>query len=332
MQCWHTKNSVLKEKIMKVNNLLNQTFGRLTVLSKAANPMTRKGDTAAYWNCLCSCGKICVIRGYSLKTGKTQSCGCLKLEAPHLIPFSLPKYPSIEVAARKAWRSRYTDLPFDIFCELAQKSCFYCGELYCLQRESIRKDPAIFYYNTLDRIDSSLGHIVGNVVPSCLICNCAKLDRSMSEFMDHISRLVKNINRISPEDYRKQTTLVDSSILLKPEKYLKYSLITHVRCAFYPTYTDGDISIDLFYQLASSNCYYCGIQPQNRRSKDNLFLYNGLDRVDSNFTHNYDNVIPCCKYCNFAKSDLTMQEFDDWIIRLKNHQATNKLEIISTPF
>jgi len=33
---------------MKPNNLLNQKFGRLTVLERADNPGTRKNDTAAY--------------------------------------------------------------------------------------------------------------------------------------------------------------------------------------------------------------------------------------------------------------------------------------------
>lgn len=64
-----------------INNLLNKVFKRLIVIERTPNPGTRKNDTAAYWKCLCSCGNTAIIRGYSLTTDKTQSCGCLKLEA-----------------------------------------------------------------------------------------------------------------------------------------------------------------------------------------------------------------------------------------------------------
>lgn len=35
------------------------------------------------WNCLCSCGKEVVVRGSSLRTGKTKSCGCQKGKPTH---------------------------------------------------------------------------------------------------------------------------------------------------------------------------------------------------------------------------------------------------------
>jgi hypothetical protein len=322
----------------QIKNLVNQTFGYLTVLSQEPNlnPITCPLDV--YWNCLCKCGKMTTVKDFKLITGHKKSCGCLKHEPLHLAPFNSPKFSPEKSSARGPWRRRYTDLPFDVFFELAKKPCVYCGTLYCLERESNRKDSVIFKYNTLDRIDSSLGHIVGNVVPACLICNCAKLERSMSAFMDYISKL--NENRISPANYRQQTTLIDTSIMFQPEKYAWLSSIKHTL----RLYNDGDIKLEQFYRLASSNCYYCGMQPINKRNKSDkkstkyaretgVFLYNGLDRVDNNIpTHDYDNVVPCCKYCNTAKSELTMQEFDNWIIRLKNYQATNKLEIISTPF
>ena len=56
-------------------NLVGQVFGRLTVLEKVPN----KGKHT-YWKCRCSCGNLVEVRTNTLRTGQTQSCGCLKRE------------------------------------------------------------------------------------------------------------------------------------------------------------------------------------------------------------------------------------------------------------
>lgn len=62
----------------KPQNLLGQTFGRLTVLEKDIEASKKHGR--AYWLCQCSCGKQKTIAGLSLIRGATQSCGCLRNE------------------------------------------------------------------------------------------------------------------------------------------------------------------------------------------------------------------------------------------------------------
>lgn len=54
-------------------NLLNQTFGKLTVVKKS-----ERGGR--YWDCVCSCGGTLTTLSGSLKTGATSSCGCLRSE------------------------------------------------------------------------------------------------------------------------------------------------------------------------------------------------------------------------------------------------------------
>lgn len=58
-------------------DLTGKTFNRLTVL-KLADNNGRKGN--AYWECICVCGNTAEIKSYSLKSGATQSCGCLHKE------------------------------------------------------------------------------------------------------------------------------------------------------------------------------------------------------------------------------------------------------------
>ena len=55
--------------------LLNKRFGRLTVLKQTD---TVKGQTM--WLCKCDCGNTAVVRGTSLNTGATVSCGCFRNE------------------------------------------------------------------------------------------------------------------------------------------------------------------------------------------------------------------------------------------------------------
>ena len=62
----------------KRQNLIGQTFGRLTVLQK--DEIKSKEKHRAYWICQCSCGNIKTICGLSLIRLETQSCGCLRNE------------------------------------------------------------------------------------------------------------------------------------------------------------------------------------------------------------------------------------------------------------
>lgn len=57
-------------------NLIGQKFGRLTVIEQSKND--RLGNRQ--WLCKCDCGNTKIIRTHDLKTGKVQSCGCLRLE------------------------------------------------------------------------------------------------------------------------------------------------------------------------------------------------------------------------------------------------------------
>lgn len=61
---------------MRKIDLMNQTFGRLTVVGPAPNS---KGGQAR-WTCQCSCGQQKVAAASMLKCGNTKSCGCLSRE------------------------------------------------------------------------------------------------------------------------------------------------------------------------------------------------------------------------------------------------------------
>lgn len=55
-------------------------FGRLTVLNKDADRILPSGRRESMWLCKCDCGNIKSVRGASLVSGNTSSCGCLRRE------------------------------------------------------------------------------------------------------------------------------------------------------------------------------------------------------------------------------------------------------------
>ena len=60
---------------MKKLNLLNQKFGRLTVISQE---QSKYGKTI--WKCVCDCGNITTVTSTNLNCGRIKSCGCIRKE------------------------------------------------------------------------------------------------------------------------------------------------------------------------------------------------------------------------------------------------------------
>lgn len=93
------------------------------------------------------------------------------------------------------------------------------------------------------------------------------------------------------------------------------------------------LSDDDFRNLCKKSCYYCGSSPNQiigkqksntkNRSKisieNSLFKYNGLDRLDSKKGYIIDNVVPCCKTCNMAKSSMSVDQFLEWLVKVTSH-------------
>ena len=69
-----------------------------------------------------------------------------------------------------------------------------------------------------------------------------------------------------------------------------------------------DISRDDFDVLIQQDCHYCGAPPSNNWLSSG-FMYNGLDRVDSDGPYALKNVVPCCGRCNVAKGTMSQDEF-----------------------
>jgi hypothetical protein len=165
------------------SNLLDKRFGHVTVISEYPND----GEWVQ-WLCRCDCGKEVVRRAQNLIRGCGLSCGC---------SHGNRKYDPVKSSAMYIFKANYadTDMTIDQFMEISKRNCYYCD---CPPTNSYAsKSGAIFIYNGLDRVDSSLPHLLSNCVPCCNLCNKMKWDMSMEEF---ISRMKKVINHLSRRD------------------------------------------------------------------------------------------------------------------------------------
>jgi hypothetical protein len=82
---------------------------------------------------------------------------------------------------------------------------------------------------------------------------------------------------------------------------------------------DFMLTLEEFEILTSSQCFYCGNSPSSSvksTSKMTLsgsmhteYIYNGIDRVDSQKGYLTENCVPCCKVCNQMKMDFSQEFF-----------------------
>lgn len=75
------KNGAVKScgRCQLAENLTGQQFGKLTVLEREFNYVTKSGKKpkGAYWKCSCDCGGQITTLGTSLSQGLVTSCGCI---------------------------------------------------------------------------------------------------------------------------------------------------------------------------------------------------------------------------------------------------------------
>lgn len=66
--------------------------------------------------------------------------------------------------------------------------------------------------------------------------------------------------------------------------------------------------------LILSACHYCGCvgSMQTKSSTGDVLSRNGIDRLDNTRGYTRENSVACCKPCNQAKNDRTLEEFRIW--------------------
>lgn len=85
-----------------------------------------------------------------------------------------------------------------------------------------------------------------------------------------------------------------------------------------------DLTRDQVREITSSKCHYCGVEPSQIHKRKgingtSMYIYNGIDRKNNNLGYVIDNVVPCCKICNYAKNTMNYKEFLEWVSTVHKH-------------
>lgn len=171
----------------KLKNIIGNKYGRLTVIKM----LDEKGNRGQLkYLCKCECGKSHIVTGESLRSGKSKSCGCLKKEFIEKNKFkrnmdrenAMLKVQYSHIKRRNTSKGFVDIISFNDFCKLSMMKCYYCDaeysrvieDRYCEMKEKGKISDTILKINGLDRVDSSKGYTIDNVVPCCATCNTAK--------------------------------------------------------------------------------------------------------------------------------------------------------------
>lgn len=68
-----------------------------------------------------------------------------------------------------------------------------------------------------------------------------------------------------------------------------------------------NLTMEEFKIIVEANCHYCGREPH--MVKKGTITANGVDRVDNTRGYEVDNCVAACKWCNYWKKDMTVEDF-----------------------
>jgi len=156
----------------------------------------------------CDCGVEREVAYMNLKSGNSGSCGGCRRGQASLKPGTLWGSLFSMLRNRSSQYGRVCELSLDEFIYISLLPCAYCNTN---PYHKFHRRPTIFdgtkrvgricdrdnplVYSGIDRVDSSEGYSLGNVVPCCGFCNRAKDDWTLDEFIERLRRLGSSIDK-----------------------------------------------------------------------------------------------------------------------------------------
>lgn len=159
---------------------------------------------------------------------------------------------------------------------------------------------------------------------NCL-CDCGKTCVANGKYMRQGKK--RSCGCLRSEINKEKIKKVIAGNIL-PEGESAFNLLyASYRCAANNRDIEFAIEKPLFKELTQKNCFYCGKTPSVIYKPDLAsggFLYNGIDRRDNSQGYLDDNVVPCCKHCNWMKNafeeKLFLQHCENIVLYQRNKQ------------
>lgn len=207
--CSACRNIIAKTRVNEKFSIPDGTiFNKLTVLQEVAPLKTENGSRKRY-SVKCSCGKEFITTGTSLKRGRITECSsCAYQKRPQSSQVLSQEERMFTKTILNSCKQRNitNSLTSSDYITLATQNCHYCGTPpNNLAPRLTRHNEQPIAVHGLDRIDSTKGYHLGNVVPCCTICNIMKNALTVSDFLKHIELIYKH--NFTAKDLNARTTI-----------------------------------------------------------------------------------------------------------------------------
>lgn len=271
-----------------VKDKIGKRFGMLTVLKK----VQRVGSNTKYM-CVCDCGKEVEKWSEALQVGAAYSCGCTPL------PVSEGGKPTLEDRRNQ----EVLDMVGQRFGKLVVLNMIERRDTSYLRQEN--------FYNCVCDCGNKIYRVPFRALKYQGKSSCGKCQVQLPD-----GKIDLEQKYTKPEHLR----------TLMP-KQIDEVLLTKV---FLSVANKGkrkswNLSYDDWRLMAQEPCYYCGSPASNvytfrydeygesKESEYSIF-YQGMDRINNEVGYVTENIVPCCKTCNYMKRKMRV---DNWVKHMK---------------
>lgn len=188
---------------MNIKYPVNTKIGEIIIISY--------DPTKCYYGFECSCGKQFIGTTQSIAQKElqveefgTSGCkGCMGKVKRELLSDEELYKPIFKqyIRGAKKRNDKEFNLSYSHCLGLFKSNCHYCNRQ---PSNVIKIGQRIITYQGIDRMEQDTGYIKTNVVPCCKQCNYAKNTLNYQEFLDLISNIYNNVQRLDRK-------IVDSS-------------------------------------------------------------------------------------------------------------------------
>lgn len=183
---------------MPKKNLINQRFGKLTVLSEAEKIVYKNG-TAIQWNCQCDCGNTKKVRTSNLTSGNTTSCGCVhKAAVSNDTTHGLTRRGKVapEYWIWRSMKQRCLDKSNIAYENYGGRGITICNEWLDFETFYKQMGPRPSKNHSINRIDNNAGYCPGN-------CEWASRETQMHNTRTNVftEELVKQAREMYSNNY-----------------------------------------------------------------------------------------------------------------------------------
>jgi len=243
---------------------------------------------------------------------------------------------------KDAKKKREFNIDFEYFKELQKgqdNKCKYSG------KELVWKNKHGIYQGTIDRIDSSKGHIKGNCQLVSVQVNRFKLDLSHSDFLKLIDTMKNKkceeqyiIEELDNTQKKKIRDLYHTMRgrqrnfnVIKYKEIMKNAEFTDDEIEFFSKFYKPDSYIDFdikYLQELCKNNNICAISGIKISWTSNDLFVGSFDRIDSSKVYSKNNIQVTSLYINYLKNVLTTDETITLLNEIIEHYGKTNLLIV----